>query len=77
MKRPDWATNEFHWRANCREIVDRSQDLLDGRLGVIPAARALRGLSFRVRAENDEDFGLFRLIDNDPVHPTGSSVRDY
>jgi hypothetical protein len=73
MKQPDWATNEYHWRANCREIVDRSQDLLDGRLGVIQAARALRELAFRVRAEQDEDFMLFRVIDSESdALPTGA-----
>jgi hypothetical protein len=50
VKQPDRATNEYYWRANCQEIVERSQDLVDGRLGVIQAARALRGLAYRVRA---------------------------
>ena len=72
MERPTWVTNEHHWRANCREIVERSRDLLDGRLGVIQAARALRGFAFRVRAEQDEDFMLFRVIDSESdALPTG------
>jgi hypothetical protein len=65
MQQPDWATNEHQRRANCQEIVERSQDLLDGRLGVILAARALKELAFRVRAEEDEDFRLFRVIDSE------------
>ena len=72
MKRPDWATNEYQWRANCEEIVERSQNLLDGRLGVIQAARGLTRLAFGVRAEEDEDFMLFRVIDSESdALPTG------
>ena len=65
MKQPDWSTNEYYWHANCQEIVERSQDLVDGRVGVIQAARALRGLAYRVRAEADADFRQFRVIDSE------------
>ncbi len=73
MDRPTWVTNEHHWRENCREIVQRCRDLLEGRLGVIEAARLLQELAFRVRAENDPDFMLFRFLDSEshdlPVGP--------
>jgi hypothetical protein len=73
MDRPDWVPNEHHGREDCREIVQRCQDLLEGRLGVIEAARRLKELAFRVRAEEDEDFLLFRVIDSEsdalPVGP--------
>ena len=73
MDRPAWVTNEHQWRDNCREIVQRCQDLLDGRVGVIEAARSLKEWAFRVRAEEDEDFTLFRVIDSEsdalPVGP--------
>jgi hypothetical protein len=76
LERPDWAPNEHHWRANCRGIAERSQDLLDGRLGIIRAARALKELAFRVRAEEDEDFRLFRVIDSESdALPAGAERR--
>jgi hypothetical protein len=60
-------------RENCREIVERCHNLLDGRVGVIEAARSLTALAFRVRAEEDTDFLLFRVIGSEsdalPVGP--------
>jgi hypothetical protein len=73
MDRPTWVTNEHHWRENCREVVQCCQDLMEGRLGVIEAARLLQELAFRVRAEEDPDFKLFRFLDSEsdalPVGP--------
>ena len=46
---------------------------MEGRLGVIEAARVLQELAFRVRAEEDPDFMLFRFLDSEsdalPVGP--------
>jgi hypothetical protein len=73
MDRPTWVTNEHHWRENCLEVVHCCRDLLEGRLGVIEAARLLRELAFRLRAEEDPDFMLFRFLDSEsdalPVGP--------
>jgi hypothetical protein len=73
MDRPIWVTNEQEWLANCREIVRRARDLIEGRANVIESARALFGLSFRVRAERDPDFQRFAGIDSEsdalPVGP--------
>jgi hypothetical protein len=73
MDRPAWVTNEQHWHRSCREVVERCRDLMEGRLSVIEAARVLRELAFRVRAEEDPDFILFRAIDSEsdalPIGP--------
>jgi hypothetical protein len=68
MDRPSWVTNEYHWRENCREIVQRARDVVEGRVGIIEAARVLKELAFRVRAEEDPDFVTFRVIDSES-HP--------
>ena len=73
MDRPTWVTNEHHWRENCREVVQCCRDLMEGRLGVIEAARVLQELAFRVRAEEDPDLKLFRFLDSEsdalPIGP--------
>jgi hypothetical protein len=80
MDRPAWVTNEHHWRENCREVVQCCRDLVEGRLGVIEAARVLRDLAFRVRAEEDSDFKLFRFLDSEsdalPIGPKRPDCRD-
>ena len=74
MNRRTWITNERYWRANCREVVQRCRDLLEGRLGVIEAARLLRELAYRVSAEEDPDFMLFRFLEGEapPAGPRGN-----
>src|SRR5690242_10522770 len=77
MDRPAWVTNELEWQEHCREIVQCCQDLLEGRVGVIEAARRLVGLASKVRASRDPDFVLFVGLDFEsdalPVGP----VRQY
>jgi hypothetical protein len=73
VERPAWVTNEHQWHVNCREVVQHCQDLLEGRVGVIQAARHLMELAFRVRDEDDQDFLLFRVIDSESdALPVGS-----
>ena len=77
MDRPAWVSNEHQWREDCREIVECCRDVVEGRLGVIEAARRLKGLALSVRDESDPDFMLFRALDSEsdalPVGP----VRQY
>lgn len=62
MDTPEWVINQPQWRQDCAEIVRCSEDLVSGRCGVIEAARLLWKLSYRVRAEWDPDFVMFRGI---------------
>ena len=77
MDRPAWVTNELEWQEHCRGIVQCCQDLLEGRVGLIEAARRLVGLASKVRASRDPDFVLFVGLDFEsdalPVGP----VRQY
>ncbi len=77
MDRPDWVTNESYWRDCCREVVECCRDLLEGRVGVIAAARRLSGLAFEVRAGHDPDFVLFRALDSESDALPVGEVRQY
>jgi len=78
MERPLWVTNEEEWLSLCRQIAARSRDLLDSRLGIIDAARALQALGHSVRAESDPDFITFTAIDSESDHlPIGSVRREW
>ena len=78
MERPAWVTNEQKWTTHCRKIRARSRDLLDGRLGVIEAARELSKLGFWLRAQNDPDFTTFVAIDSESDHlPVGGVRREW
>ena len=77
MDRPTWVTNERYWRKNCREVVQCCRDLLEGRLGVIETARLLRELAFRVRAEDDPEFVLFRFLDSGSDAPPVGPRRNW
>ena len=77
MNPPPWVTNEQSWWKDCRRIVARCGDLLDGRLGVIAAAQQLSKLRHWVRADDDPDFNIFTVIESESDHlPTGSE-RQY
>ena len=78
MSPPSWVTNNHSWRKNCRRIVARAGDLLDGRLGVIAAAQELIKLRFLTRTQDDPDFNIFVLIDSEADHlPTGSERQHW
>lgn len=68
MQCPDWVVNESAWRKDCLLAVSRSLDYLEGRAGLIEAARDLWDCAFRLRAEDDPDFHLFLVIDSDTDH---------
>jgi hypothetical protein len=68
MDRPSWVTNEQTWLKDCRRIAARTRDLLEGRLGVIAAAREFAELEFLVRASDDPDFITFNAIRSQADH---------
>ena len=78
MEPPAWVTNEQSWRRNCRRIVARCGDLLDGRIGVIAAAQQLSKLRHWVRADDDPDFQIFIAIESESDHlPTGNERQHW
>jgi hypothetical protein len=55
-----------------------SRELLEGRLGVIEAARELSRLRYDVGAESDPDFIMFVAIDSETDHlPIGTVRREW
>ncbi|KKL03102.1 hypothetical protein EIK76_13785 [Rheinheimera mesophila] len=72
MDKPDWVTNEASWIKTCKKVVARARDLEENRIGVIVCAREMCKLAFWLRAEDDQDFKVFRDIDSDSAHlPAG------
>ncbi|WP_246179536.1 hypothetical protein [Pandoraea aquatica] len=62
MQIPSGITNEALWRKNCRKIRARALDFLEGRLGVIETARAMRPLAHWTKVENEPEFLLFNAV---------------
>lgn len=62
MDRPAWVTNEASWIKTCKKVLARARDLEEKRIGVIVCAREMCKLAFWLRAENDQDFIVFRAI---------------
>jgi hypothetical protein len=62
MKIPPGVRNEEFWRKHCRKIRARALDLLEGRLGVIEAARVMLPLAYWTKVQNEPEFLLFRAI---------------
>ena len=75
MKQPVWVTNEQQWRSHCRKIRARARGLMEGRIGVISAAREFTGLAQWVRALDDPDFTTFIGIASESDHLPVGSVR--
>ena len=72
MTPPPWVTNEESWRKNCRRVVARAGDLLEGRVSLVAAAYHLEKLRFWLRAQNDRDFDIFTAITSETTHlPVG------
>ena len=62
MDRPSWVRNEADWLADCAAIAQCALDLIEGRVAVIEAARAMQQLAFKVRDERDPNFTVFLAI---------------
>jgi hypothetical protein len=65
MKRPEWETNESQWISRCCQIRARAEDLVEGRIGAIEAARVLLPLIFWTRGQDDPDLAVFTRIDDE------------
>jgi len=77
MKLPSWAMSETYWYKRCARLVDRANELIEGRLGVIESAGEFNKDRFWFRAEKDPDFLIFTLIDSDTDHLPVDSVRQH
>jgi hypothetical protein len=75
MERPAPITNEGEWQRDCKEVVDVSRSILDGKLALTEGARLLAELRSRVRAEEDKDFLVFMGIDSQTDHFPLGEVR--
>jgi hypothetical protein len=63
FKIPQEIKNEQLWRKRCRKIRARASDLLEGRLGIIEAARELLPLASQTKVEDEPEFRVFLEID--------------
>jgi hypothetical protein len=66
MQPPVGITNESKWIRHCCVIHARACDVLEGKIGIIEAARAFMPLIFWVRANSDPDLAVFKRL-NDAV----------
>jgi hypothetical protein len=72
LKRPEGIHNEPLWIKHCVKIRARALDLIEGRLDLFSAARALRVLARWTHAESDPDLRIFDRIDDEAGSlPTG------
>ncbi|TAL92750.1 MAG: hypothetical protein EPN73_24145 [Paraburkholderia sp.] len=77
MKIPEGIRNEALWRKRCRKIHARAKDLLEGRLGIVETARAIRLLAIWTRVESEPEFQLFGAIDRETRYLPVGAVRAY
>jgi hypothetical protein len=77
VKPPDHIQNVAQWQNHCRKIGARAVDLIEGRLGVIDAARELSKLAFWTDLRNDEDLTTFVAIDSETDDLPVGNVRQY
>ena len=74
MNRPNWVTNEQHWRSDCAGVMKSCKSYLSGDLGLIEASRKIVGYAHRLRETNDSDFVFFIALDSETDHlPVGIS----
>lgn len=59
---PDHVRNVALWEEDCRRIHARAGDLIEGRLGIIEAARTLWSLAHYTGLESDTDLATFEMI---------------
>jgi len=77
LQAPPGIRNIAHWEENCRKIHARAKDLIEGKIGVIEAARSLHLLSIWTSAQKDEDFLVFHEIDFGIIGLPVGSERQY
>jgi hypothetical protein len=77
VKPPDHVQNVAQWQNYCRKIRARAIDLLEGRLGVIEAARELSKLAYWTDLRSDDDLATFVAIDSETDALPVGDVRQY
>ncbi|MCE0499538.1 MAG: DUF2489 domain-containing protein [Methylacidiphilales bacterium] len=77
MKPPSWVKNEAQWYKQCRRLIARANELIEGRATVLETARKLIKYRFWFRAENDPDFQTFAAIDSETDHLPLGNVRQH
>jgi hypothetical protein len=77
MNPPSWVKNEASWNKQCRRLIARANELIEGRIGVLEAARKITLYRFRLRAEKDTDFITFVAIDSETDHLPIGIVRQH
>jgi hypothetical protein len=77
LKPPDHVQNIAQWQRFCRKIRARAVDLLEGRLGVIEAARELSRLAHWTDLRSDDDLTTFMVIDSETDTLPVGNVRQY
>ncbi|CAG4887532.1 hypothetical protein [Paraburkholderia saeva] len=72
---PEGIKNKALWRKHCRKIHARAKDLVEGRLGIIEAARVICLLAIWTRVENEPVFQVFGAIDRETCYLPVGAVR--
>jgi hypothetical protein len=75
MQPPPGIRNVVHWEEDCRKLRARALDLLQGKLGVIQAARKISSLASRAQLR-DEDLLTFVAIASETDKLPIGDVRD-
>ena len=77
MLPPEGIVKVGQWEEHCRRIHARANDLLDGRLNFIEAARLLCKLAAWTHGESDPDLSIFRAIDSETMFLPAGPERAY
>jgi hypothetical protein len=59
---PAWVKNKDSWRKQCRRLVARAKELIEGRIGLIESAREINKYGFWFQATEDPDFMVFHAL---------------
>jgi len=77
MNPPSWVRNEAQWHKQCRRLIARANELIEGRVAVVESAREIRKYGFWFRASDDPDFLTFIAIDSETDHLPVGDVRQH
>lgn len=72
MQPPIGITDEPKWIRHCCVIYARACEVVDGRIGIIAAARAFMPLMYWTKTNSDPDFAVFVRINEEVIElPVG------
>ena len=67
--------NEQEFQYAKQKVVELSQDIIDGRIGIIEGSRRINDCRYKLQLENDQDFLTVTGIDSETDHMPLGEVR--